>query len=153
MLKWSLAVQIAVYLSITKKKTGQEDMWVCGSLMIPSARPTVPPVAITDLTWNLLSFVRFWKMGTDVRTHCVKIVINTYDYVPASWINKSFHLLFIFFIHSHWHVQKSHLPIQCWIWYYLDYLETRAWKEAPLPFVFSRGVDVNKRTVTTHYYS
>ena len=36
--------------------------------MIPSDRPTIPPVAITILTWNFVLFVRFWKVGIDGRT-------------------------------------------------------------------------------------
>ena len=32
--------------------------------MIHSARPIVPPVATTILTWKLFCFARFWKVGT-----------------------------------------------------------------------------------------
>ena len=45
--------------------------------MIHSARPTAQPVAITILTRKLFCFARFWKVGTDVRTTCEKIVITT----------------------------------------------------------------------------
>ena len=38
--------------------------------MIPLARPTISPVAITILTWNLFCF---WEVGTDGRTD------TTYD--------------------------------------------------------------------------
>ena len=37
--------------------------------MIPSARPTIPPVAIIVFAWNLFCFARFfWKVRTDGRT-------------------------------------------------------------------------------------
>ena len=53
-----------------------------------SARPTVQPVAITILTWSLFCFAIFWKVGTDVQTPRVKLVITTFrDYESASWIN------------------------------------------------------------------
>ena len=39
------------------------------SLMIPSARPTIPPAAKDILTWKWFRFkTRFWKVGTDGRT-------------------------------------------------------------------------------------
>ena len=54
-------------------------------LMIHSARPTVPPVAIIIFTWKLFSFARFRKV-TDGWN--VKIVIITgRDGGSASWIN------------------------------------------------------------------
>ena len=37
----------------------------CMPSMIHSARPTVQPVVITILTWNLFCFARFWKVETD----------------------------------------------------------------------------------------
>ena len=36
--------------------------------MIPLARPSMPPVAITSLTWKLLCFAQFLKVGTDGQT-------------------------------------------------------------------------------------
>ena len=44
--------------------------------MIHSARATVPPVAITILTWKLFCFAKFWKVGTDGRTLRAEIVIT-----------------------------------------------------------------------------
>ena len=46
--------------------------------MILSARPTVPPVAITILTWNLSCFAIFWKVGTEM---CE----NKYHYRQGLW--------------------------------------------------------------------
>ena len=52
--------------------------------MIHSARPTVPPVAITILIWKL--FCEILKSG-DGQTARVKIVITTGVTGSASWIN------------------------------------------------------------------
>ena len=38
------------------------------SSMIPSARLTIPPVTVANLTWNLICFARFWNVGMDGRT-------------------------------------------------------------------------------------
>ena len=62
--------------------------------MIHSARPTVPWVVITILSWTLFCFARFWKVETDVRTDVqttrAKIVITTGRYCgSASWIKMS----------------------------------------------------------------
>ena len=63
--------------------------------MIHSARPTVPPVAITILTWKWFCFAIFWK--ADGQTPRTKIVITTgRDCGSASWFNYTFlqaHLL------------------------------------------------------------
>ena len=57
--------------------------------MIHLAWPTVPPVVITLLTWNLFCFVSFWKEGTDRRTNST--CENSDHYRPgprsATWIN------------------------------------------------------------------
>ena len=56
------------------------------SSMIPSARTTIPPVAITIVTWKLLHFVRFWKV---LKMTCMKIVITTGKVCgSAEWIKK-----------------------------------------------------------------
>ena len=55
--------------------------------MIPSARPTVPPVAITILIWNLFCFARVWKVKHG--RMCVKTIItNSTDCESFEWINK-----------------------------------------------------------------
>ena len=71
-------------LTINRNKT-----WV-GS-MIHSARPTVPPVAITILAWTLFCIARFWKLGTNGRTTRVKIVIPTGHDQPRGSKNRSQH--------------------------------------------------------------
>ena len=50
-----LIVRIFVFPAHPAEKHIKEVSW-----MIYSARPTIPPVAITILTWKLFSFPRFW---------------------------------------------------------------------------------------------
>ena len=59
------------------------------SSMIPSARPTVPPVAIIVFMLRLFSLTIFWKVVTDVRTEtCAKTMITTgRHWGLAEWIN------------------------------------------------------------------
>ena len=59
------------------------------SSMIPSTRPTVPPVVIIIFTRCLFCFAIFWNVGTDVRMETfAKIMITTgLDYGAAEWIN------------------------------------------------------------------
>ena len=58
--------------------------------MIPSARPTVDPVAIINFTRNSFVLSDFEKRGlTDAGRTIVKIVITTgRDCGSAKWINK-----------------------------------------------------------------
>ena len=62
------------------------------SSIIHSARPAVSPVPITILTWNFFCLARFWKMETDGRTRCVKIVITT------AWVSWGIEEM-----KNHWH--------------------------------------------------
>ena len=47
------------------------------SSMIPSSRPTVPPVAIILFTGCLFCLAIIWKVGTDGRKQRAKIMITT----------------------------------------------------------------------------
>ena len=64
----------------------------CVPLMIHSAIPTVPPVAITILSWTLFCFARFRNMGTDGRTDRQttgsKIVIATGRDCGSGWVDQ-----------------------------------------------------------------
>ena len=76
-----------------KKKKGndKQDRWRQVSPMIPSARPTVPPVVITIFTWKLF-FCTMLKRRNG-RMSCVKTVISTgRDCGLAEWINKCYKL-------------------------------------------------------------
>ena len=53
--------------------------------MIPSARPTVLPVAITILTWKLFCFARVWKVGMDGRTSTT--CENSDHYLSWQWVD------------------------------------------------------------------
>ena len=52
--------------------------------MIPSARPTVPPVAITIFTWKLFCFARFWKVRTNGRMD--NVITTCRESGSAKWI-------------------------------------------------------------------
>ena len=72
----------------------------CVPSMIHSARPTVPQVEITILTWNLFCFLRFSKVGTDGWTDGqasrAKIMITTgRDCGSVFWINNKFSTLLL----------------------------------------------------------
>ena len=55
------------------------------SFLIHSASHTIPPVAITILTWNLCCFARFWKVG-DGRTDTT--CENSDHYRPWSMVGR-----------------------------------------------------------------
>ena len=59
--------------------------------MIPSARPTSPPVVIIIFKRRLFCFCDILKLGTDVRTEtCAKVMVtNGRDYGSVEWINKT----------------------------------------------------------------
>ena len=50
------------------------------SLMIHSARPTVPPVAITIFTYKMFCSASFWKVGTDGRRYVRTMSENSDHY-------------------------------------------------------------------------
>ena len=55
-----------------------------GPSMIHSARPTVPPLAITSLAWKLFCFERFWKVDGRTDNTCE----NNDHYWPWLWVGR-----------------------------------------------------------------
>ena len=62
--------------------------------MIPWARPTIPPVAITILTWKLFCFAKIMKSDELTEEQMDGRTDTTYEisdhYIPASWITRAY---------------------------------------------------------------
>ena len=114
--------------------------------MIHSTKPTVSPVANIVFCCFVILDLKSGDGRTDGRTTCVKTIIPTgRDFGLAEWINSLIYFIFKNIVLLCSEVKEFEIGLK------IDLCGR--WTKFFTPLLLSRGIDVNKRTVTTHCYS